>query len=54
MCVCVCVGLTIGFTTTSVTVMEGVAARLCAEVLIGEIGRDVPIQFATQDNTALC
>ena len=51
---CVCVGLTIGFTTTSVTVMEGMAATLCAEVQNGMLGRDVPIQFATQDDSAEC
>lgn len=47
-------GLTIGFTPESVavTVIEGDVARLCARVLSGSIGRDVPITFSTEDGTA--
>ena len=45
-------GLTIGFRTTSVITLEGAAPRLCAAVLSGTIGRDVSIDFATQDQTA--
>ena len=51
-CVCVCVGLTIGFTMTSINVLEGETAQLCVRVLNGMIGRDVPIQFDTQPDTA--
>ena len=47
-----CIGLTIGFTTTSVSVEEGDIARLCASVLNGDIGRTVDVQFATQPDTA--
>ena len=51
---CVCVGLRIGFTaaSTAVRVVEGNTARLCARVLSGNIGRDIPIQFSTADGTA--
>ena len=44
--------LRIGFEPISYTVMEGNDATLCARVLSGNIGRDVPISFRTQDNTA--
>ena len=37
---------------TTVSTLEGDAARLCAAVLTGTIGRDVSINFGTQDLTA--
>ena len=49
---CVSVGLTIGFTMTSINVTEGNTATICARVLEGDIARDVPIQFNTQPGTA--
>ena len=48
--------MTIGFApeSVSVRVLEGDPARLCAEVLSGNLGRDVSVDFSTRDGTAEC
>ena len=49
---CVFLDLVIGFDLTTRTVNEGDPANLCASVVSGTIGREVPIGFRTEDSTA--
>ena len=49
-----CIAVTIGLQLPSYTVSEGNGTvEVCVELTDGKLGRDVPVQLSTQDDSAM-